>query len=92
MFNFITRAQIKVTRWLNRPSREYLERLSCHYREDVIGEEANGLMKNDDFNKLLEVARYADFGVWTAIQAAYCLGYAAGKGVAGGDGDVDMES
>jgi len=35
--------------------------------------------KKEDFDNLINVAKYADFGRSTAIQAAFCMGYDAGK-------------
>ena len=32
-----------------------------------------------DFENLINIAKNADFGTWTAIEAAFCLGYAAGQ-------------
>lgn len=78
--DFITRAKIKVTRWINRPKREDIECLRDHYRKEVLGEEAGAFLESEDFKNLVKVARYADFGVWTALEAAYCLGFKAGKG------------
>jgi len=55
------------------------ERLSDHYRKEVFSDKALELLKKEDFASLIKVARYADFGTWTAIEAAFCLGYKEGK-------------
>lgn len=56
-------------------------RLSEHYRKDVFNNETLEYLAQKDFNDLIDVAKYADFGVSTAIQAAFCLGYEAKKAV-----------
>lgn len=59
------------------------ERLSEHYRKDVFDGAVLDNLTHEDFASLVKVASYADFGVWTAIEAAFCLGYGKGKGGVG---------
>lgn len=56
------------------------ERLSEHYRNEVMQEAVLNNLKYEDFSNLLDVARFADFGRSTAIQTAFCIGYTMGKG------------
>lgn len=53
--------------------------MSDYLRGSVLNDEALGLLKSKDFESLINVAVYADLGVWTAIEAAFCMGYEAGK-------------
>jgi len=52
--------------------------LSEYYRTYIFNDAALEFLEDEDFSNLIDVARYADFGVWTAIEAAFCLGYKAG--------------
>lgn len=63
----------------NRPTKEEIDRLSTHYRGMILDNKAVELIKQEDYNNLIYVAKYAEFGRSTAIQAAFCLGYLAGK-------------
>lgn len=53
--------------------------LSDQYRNMILSHKAVELMESKDFDNLVKVAKCADFGIWTAIQAAFCMGYDAGK-------------
>lgn len=53
--------------------------LSACLRGIISNDKALELLKSNDFETLVNVALYADLGVWTAIQAAFCMGYKAGK-------------
>jgi len=66
-------------RFFKRRTRQEINHLSEQYRTEVFSDEALELLNKEDFDNLIKVAKYADFGVWTAIEAAFCLGYKAGK-------------
>ena len=55
-------------------------KLSAHYRNEVFDHEVLKLLDREDFKGLIKVAKYAEIGVPTAIETAFCLGYKAGKG------------
>lgn len=52
----------------------------------MLNDEALELLKSKDFESLTNVAVYADLGVWTAFEAAFCMGYEAGKAGRHSDG------
>lgn len=51
-----------------------------YYRTRFFSNEVLELLTKDDFMNLVHIAHYAGTGVATAIKAAFCLGYHAGKG------------
>ena len=68
--------------WKKQPSRKEVNRIYNHYRNEVMSNEViNDYLSQDDFNSLVALAIYGgwNLGTWTAIQAAFCLGYEAGK-------------
>lgn len=58
----------------NKAAEELLE----VYR-NKINDKALETLATEDFENLITIAKYSDFGTWTAIQTAFCLGYAAGQ-------------
>lgn len=66
-------------RFFKRKTVQEINRLSDYYRSEVFSNEALELLKKEDFSNLIKVSKYSDFGVWTAIEAAFCLGYKSGK-------------
>ncbi|MCM1223387.1 MAG: hypothetical protein NC548_53960 [Lachnospiraceae bacterium] len=52
--------------------------LSERYRKVIVNNEEVEFMSQSDFENLIAVAKYADLGISTAIQAAFCLGYETG--------------
>lgn len=70
----------KIRSWKKQPSRQEVDRLVKHYRTDVFNDEALELLAQEDIKNLICISRYADMGRLQAIEAAFCLGYAAGKG------------
>ncbi len=61
------------------PKKAEIDRLSEHYRNMILNDKVVELITKEDFRNLINVAKYADFGRSTAIQAAFLLGYMAGK-------------
>ncbi len=59
--------------------KEKAENLSDYYRKEVMSDEILEFLTKEEFINLTGVAKRADFGIWTAIEAAFCLGYEAGK-------------
>lgn len=58
------------------------QELSDYFRKEVIKAETLELLGSKNFESLANVALYAEpgiMGVWTAIQAAFCMGYKAGR-------------
>ena len=51
-------------------------------KEDILK-----FLGSENFSSLVDVAKYADFGVSTAIQAAFCMGYEVGKAGRHSDGE-----
>jgi len=72
--------------WKNQPSRKEVERLFEHYRNEVMNREVvDNYFAQEDWTGLVHVARYAEIGLWTAIEAAFCIRYNKGKdGVSNG--------
>ena len=57
-----------------------VQSLADNLREDFLEkEDILKFLGSENFSNLVDVAKYADFGVFTAIQAAFCMGYEAGK-------------
>ena len=57
-----------------------VQSLADNFREDFLEkEDVLKFLGSENFSNLVDVAKYADFGVSTAIQAAFCMGYEAGK-------------
>lgn len=61
-------------------NKQEAEKLLEYYRNEVFDGEILSLLEKQDFQNLVDVANYADIGVWTAIEAEFCLGFNAGKG------------
>lgn len=80
IFKSLKGMKAKIYGWKHQPSKQEVEKLSDYYRKEVFNEEALNLITRKDFANLINVAHYAAFGLWTAIEAAFCLGYKAGKG------------
>lgn len=58
----------------NKTAEELLE----NYR-DQLDDKVLETLSVEDFENLIKIAKSADFGRWTAIQAAYSIGYKAGQ-------------
>lgn len=72
-----------------KPSKAEVDRLFNYYRFEVMKHEVvDNYLKSEDFSSLVDVAKYAEFGCSTAIEAAFCLGYKAGNGGHPGEGGV----
>ena len=57
-----------------------VQSLADNLREDFLEkEDILKFLGSENFFSLVDVAKYADFGVSTAIQAAFCMGYEVGK-------------
>lgn len=56
-----------------------VQELSDYFRKEVMNVEVLKLLGSKNFENLTNIALYVDFGVWTAIQVAFCMGYEAGK-------------
>lgn len=54
------------------------QELSDYFRKEVMNVEVLKLLGSKNFENLTNVALYVDFGVWTSIQTAFCMGYKAG--------------
>lgn len=64
-----------------------VQSLADNFREDFLEkEDVLKFLGSENFSNLVDVAKYADFGVSTAIQAAFCMGYEAGKAGRHSDG------
>ncbi len=64
-----------------------VQALADNLREDFLKkEDILKFLGSENFSSLVDVAKYADFGVSTAIQAAFCMGYEAGKAGRHSDG------
>lgn len=50
-----------------------------HYRTKVFDGNALGLIKKNDFDNLMGISSRSVLGRMTAIKAAFCLGYQAGR-------------
>jgi len=63
-----------------KPSKAELDRLFKYYRFEVMKHEViDNYLESKVFSELVDLAKFADFGCSTAIQAAFCLGYGKGK-------------
>lgn len=85
--HIVKRIKKKLKAWRNHVDVAEVQELSGYLRGSVFNDEALELLKSEDFESLTNVAVYADFGVWTAIQAAFCMGYEAGKAGRHSDGE-----
>ncbi|MCM1225702.1 MAG: hypothetical protein NC548_65790 [Lachnospiraceae bacterium] len=75
------RIMAKLCGWRKQPTQSEIKKLYDYYHNEVIDRETiSSHFDNKDYINLIHVARYADMGLWTAIQAAFCLGFRAGKG------------
>lgn len=65
-----------------------VQSLADNFREDFLEkEDVLKFLGSENFSNLVDVAKYADFGVSTAIQAAFCMGYEVGKAGRHSDGE-----
>lgn len=69
----------------NQLKKENANKFSEHYRNEVMNEQVLEKLPKEDFNNLIDVAKYAKLGIMTAIETAFCLGYETGKGGAGNE-------
>mgnify|MGYP001105328472 CR=1 FL=1 len=84
--HIVKRIKKKLKAWRNHVDIAEVQTLSDYLRGNVLNDEALELLKSKDFESLTNVAVYADLGVWTAIEAAFCMGYEAGKAGRHSDG------
>lgn len=78
----------KLYGWKNQPSKKKVEQLAKHYRNEVMDKDLiSSHFDSKEFINLIHVAKYAEFGLPTAIQSAFCLGYKAGKAGQQNDGE-----
>lgn len=64
-----------------------VQSLADNLHEDLLKkEDILEFLGSENFSNFVNVAKYADFGVSTAIQAAFCMGYEAGKAGRHSDG------
>lgn len=75
----LTKIKAKFYGWKKQPSREEVDQLVKHYRTEIFNDEALELLAQEDIKNLICISKYADMGRLQAIEAAFCLGYAAGK-------------
>lgn len=59
--------------------KEKANRLSEHYRNEVMSETTLELLPKEEFSNLIDVAKYTECGVWTAVESAFCMGYYKGE-------------
>lgn len=68
-----------------------VQALYDYLRKDILNKaDILELLKSEDFSSLVDMAVYAEPGgmaLWTAIQAAFCMGYEAGKAGRHSDGE-----
>ncbi len=65
-----------------------VQSLADNLREDFLKkEDILKFLGSKNFANLVDVAKYEDFGVSTAVQAAFCMGYEAGKAGRHSDGE-----
>lgn len=62
----------------NKENKKAAEKLLETYR-DKINNTALEALTTEDFKNLITIAKYADLGSATVIQAAYSIGYKAGQ-------------
>lgn len=82
---FFRRIKAKIYGWERQPGKAKAEQLSSYYRTRFFRNEVLEFLTKDDFMNLVHIAHYAGTGVATAIKAAFCLGYHAGKTGAGNE-------
>ena len=75
----VKRIKKKLKAWRNHVNIAEVQTLSDYLRENVFNDEALELLVYEDYESLANVAVYADFGISTAIQATFCMGYEVGK-------------
>lgn len=63
----------------NQPGKAEVERISEYYRNMILDKDKKKAIhiSSEDYKNLINISKYAEFGRSTAIQAAFCLGYAA---------------
>lgn len=77
----------KLKAWRNHTDIIKVQSLADNLREDFLKkEDILKFLGSENFANLVDVAKYADFGVFTAVQAAFCMGYEAGKAGRHNDG------
>lgn len=84
--HIVKRIKKKLKAWRNHVDIAEVQALSDYLRGSVFNDKTLELLKSKDFESLVNVALYADLGVWTAIEAAFCMGYEAGKAGRHSDG------
>ena len=85
--HIVKRIKKKMKAWRNHVDIAEVQALSDYLRGSVFNDKTLELLKSKDFESLVNVALYADLGVWTAIEAAFCMGYEAGKAGRHSDGE-----
>ncbi len=85
--HIVKRIKKKLKAWRNHVDIAEVQALSDYLRGSVFNDKTLELLKSKDFESLVNVALYADLGVWTAIEAAFCMGYEAGKAGRHSDGE-----
>ena len=85
--HIVRRIKKKLKAWRNHVDIAEVQALSDYLRGSVFNDKTLELLKSKDFESLVNVALYADLGVWTAIEAAFCMGYEAGKAGRHSDGE-----
>lgn len=83
--HFFRRVKAKLYGWEKQPGKAETEQLSRYYRTNIFSRGALRFLTNTDLLNLIHIAHYADTGVTTAIKAAFCLGYNAGKEAGAGN-------
>lgn len=78
MMNAIEKLLKRIKIWKRRICMGEINLLRDNMREKFDHEILEHLDCND-FNDMVDVARYAEMGIFTVIQAAFCMGYQAGK-------------
>ncbi len=73
------RIRARIYRWKHQPTKQELNHISEHYRNMILDNKAVELITSEGFDNLIKVAKYADFGRSTAIQAAFCLEHLSGQ-------------
>ncbi|MCX4304076.1 MAG: hypothetical protein OSJ66_08775 [Clostridia bacterium] len=63
---------------ISKTNRQAAEELFKFYRSK-INDDALETLTAEDFENLIRIAKGANFGTWTAIEAAFCLGFLAGE-------------
>jgi len=74
------RIKARLYGWKKQPTKAEVEALYHYYRNEVMDRETiDNHFESKEFINLIHVARYAEFGLMTAIGAAFCLGYSTGQ-------------